>query len=327
MKVSIGAALLAAIALAASACGSSHGIGSPPGSVSESRVIEGGTVRCTATVVTTPVGAGHELGNARVAFVFSNLTKHQALLQHGSQEGSAVVTSPDGTTYDPLWELEHGPGDVVGSTPIAPGATTKGEVFLPRVSWEGPLSITPSCAGSRLPPVRVAVTSPGLPTNTRRAVTEVVAATGHLLDHCRPHTPGVPVIGRIEPPSGDALPFRARCSVLLRRERGFYVAQMLVVTPPDLRGVHVLPTYEQLRAPFAFNHTREVVAWKFVVTRSGATPIANIVGTTTLPHGTVWYWRWTSAGAKDVSPGRCGGSEGSSDPNGPQVKFISACHA
>jgi hypothetical protein len=46
-------------------------------------------------------------------------------------------------------------------------------------------------------------------------VSDVVAATGHLLDRCRPQTAGVSVVGRIDPPSGHG--------------GGFFVAQVLVL--------------------------------------------------------------------------------------------------
>src|ERR1700740_1243982 len=113
MKRLLAAAALG-IALVASACASSHARVSSSRTVSESAVIEDGTVRCTATVLTTPVEAGYALGTARVGFTLHNLTKRKVQLVAGWQEGSAVVSSPDGTTYDPLWEIEHSPGGIVG---------------------------------------------------------------------------------------------------------------------------------------------------------------------------------------------------------------------
>lgn len=325
MKRSIGAVLVLAVAFAASACGSSRVTSGPltrvsANSVVQSRVIENGAVRCTATVLTNPVAVGDELGDTRVAFTFRNLSKHTVYFGAGGPEGTAIVRSPDGTTYDPLWEIEHSPGGVYGSTPIQPGATTTAKVSFPAVSWEGPLRITPSCAGTKLLPVRVPVTSPGIPRSSRAAVADVVAATGHLLDHCHPSVPGVPVVGEIVPPSGNLRSFRARCSVSLRREQGFYVAQLLVVNPPDRQGVRILPTYEQVRQPDIWGRNTATIAWKFVVTRSGATPIDDFSGTTAAAH-----WVWTRPSDAGDGVPLCGPeSSGSSEPHSPDVYFLSS---
>jgi hypothetical protein len=113
--------------------------------------------------------------------------------------------------------------------------------------------------------------------------------------------------------------------VTLRRKRGFYVAQVLVVTPPDLRGVRVLPTYYAAVHPDTPNRNTEDIAWEFVVTRSGATPIANFTGTTATRHRI-----WAPVG-EDTSNTWCGGSEGQSNPhpNGrPAVGFLTSdCHS
>src|SRR5581483_872065 len=96
------------------------------------------------------------------------------------------------------------------------------------VRWRGPLRITPGCGGTALPAMQVGVTAPGPPPAEGKAVADVVAAAGHLLDHCRPARAGVPVQGRIEPPSGDAPPMAATCSVTVRDEGSFLLAQALI---------------------------------------------------------------------------------------------------
>src|SRR5262249_42712389 len=124
-----------ALTLTASACGSSRTNAGPltrvsSNRVSESTLIEDGTVRCTVTVSTTPIQAGYELGDTRVVFTFHNISDHRVFLQ--AQTGSAILKSPDGTTYDPLWEAKHGPSGPVGSLRILRGATTPGAtVYLP----------------------------------------------------------------------------------------------------------------------------------------------------------------------------------------------------
>jgi hypothetical protein len=157
-----------------------------------------------------------------------------------------------------------------------------------------------------------------------------VAAAGHLLDHCRPHKSGIAVVGRIDPPSGDAPPLHARCSVTLRRERGFYLAQMLAVTPPRLQGVHfVQQLYEEMWLGSTGN--TEAIAWKFDVTQRGATSVDSTMAATTergnsgnLPD---WYWsrgRWRRPPGTDG----CGADIGNGlipVPTAPEVVFVSVC--
>ena len=158
-------------------------------------------------------------------------------------------------------------GPYIAPTPIAPRRDEAVPLLGLRVRSGGPLHVTPGCGLSTLRPVTVAVTSPGLPTSESAAIGAVVAAAGHLLDHCRPRSSGVAVTGRIDPPSGNAPPLQARCSVTLRREKGFDVAQVLIVTPPSLHGVRVEEPYGTFTRPTPQNHNAEAIAWQFVVTR------------------------------------------------------------
>jgi hypothetical protein len=326
MKLSLGVVLLTAMALAASACGSSHPSSNPQPSgqaISSSGLMLDGTVRCTATV-TTPVQAGHDLG---VVFTFHNLSKRTVKVDLAYGGMWVLVKSPDGTTYDSRVPLEAVHGPYVPPTPIAPGATKTVPLQDIRIRWEGPLHIRPGCGLSVLRPVRIPVTSPGLPASESAALNEVVAATGHLLDHCRPTASGVSVAGRIDPPSGDAPPLQARCSVTLRRERGFYVAQVLVVTPPTLQGVQIEEPYEVLSGITGQNGNTEAIAWQFVVTRDGATSVNAADQETTAPADRMapdWAWN----GSKWAGPGgsRCGGGGGGGGGlNGPNVTFVSVC--
>jgi hypothetical protein len=282
-----------------------------------------GTVRCTATVK-TPVEAGHALD---ISFHFHNVSSRTAKVQLGYGGMWVVVRSPDGTTYDTRIPLEDELGPYIPATAIAPGATKTEPMRYLHVRWEGPLRITPGCGLSTLRTVRVPVTSPGLPVSAQVAVNNVVAATGNLLDHCRPTTSGASVVGRIEPPSGNSPPLRARCSISLRRERGFYVAQVLIVTPPELRGVHIEPPYENLSATNARNRNTEAIAWEFVVTRHGATSVYSAENDTSRSGGGMAPdWTWT--GSKWQGPGgsRCGGSGGGfGGVNGPDISFVSVC--
>lgn len=326
MKLVLGAAVLAAIALAASACGSSHPTsGLPPsGTVSSSRLILGGAVRCTATV-TTPVQVGDKLG---VSIRFENVSTRTVDVHPGYGGIWVVVTSPDGTSYDTRVPWENASGPPPAPIPLRPGASATRQLRPElRVRWEGPLSVTPGCEMSAAPPVRVAVTSPGPAESATAAVRAVVAAAGHLLDNCRPSEPGIAVVGRIDAPSGDAPPMQARCSVDLRRQSGFYDAQVLVLTPPDLPGVHVQRPYETLSGTSVRNENTQALAWEFVVTGQGATSVDSASYETTRPRDAMTPdWLWGSSGPTKAGDVRCGGSGVTSgNGNGPAVWFVSAC--
>src|SRR5947209_7410720 len=174
MKVSLGAVLLAALVLVV-ACGSSRTASGPPTNgrtVSSTGLMLDGTVRCTATV-TTPAQAGHELG---ITFTFHNVSKRTAKVDLAYGGMWVLVTSPDGTAYDTRVLFENVSG-YIPPTPIAPGETKTAPLRFVRVRWEGPLRVRPGCGLSVLHPVRVTVTSPGLPASENAALNKVVAAT------------------------------------------------------------------------------------------------------------------------------------------------------
>ena len=218
-----GAVLLVAVALAASACGTSHPTSSAPARHSSSVLLAGGAVRCTATV-TTPIPAhvGQEL---QVLFQMQNVSTHQVAVEQQLTGARVVVNDPHGKVYDSQdADLSYHDNGATGGTgaPLQPGETITRRLYVRLVRWAGPLRVIPSCTAAALPAIPVRVTSPGLPASGREAISDVVAATGHLLDHCRPRADGVAVVGRIDPgrvvPAyGHAPPMRARCSVSLRR--------------------------------------------------------------------------------------------------------------
>jgi len=327
MKLVLAAALLATVALAASACGSGHRADS--GTVTSSRFILGGTVRCTATLPSS-VQIGHELG---VTVSFRNVTSHAVHVQPAYGGIWVLVKSPDGTTYDTRVPLENSLGPPPRPIALRPGAVATSHLLqVLRVRWQGPLRVTPGCDVSAAPSIRVTVTSPGPPASTTAAFDDVVAATGHLFDHCRPTGPGASVVGRIDAPRRSAPPMRARCSITVRHERSFDLAQALVITPPSLRGIRVNEPYEALPwFPGAGNTTinAEAIAWQFVVTRDGATSVdSTSVESAKAGSGLMAPdWQWTSSGWTGRPGGsRCGHTGGGGGGYvGPYVEFVSAC--
>lgn len=160
--------------------------------LTSSRLVLGGRVRCTATVK-SEVQAGQALS---VKLVLHNNSRRAVKYSSWVFDAGVTLKAADGTTY-------ASDGDLVG-VPVPPplpatirrGATvTLRRVAIP-VRWGGPLQITPNCLGKALPVLRVHVSAPWPRPDQSAAVDEVVAASRHLLDHCRPQTPGFPVSGR-----------------------------------------------------------------------------------------------------------------------------------
>ena len=345
MKSVTGAAVIAAITLAVPACGGGNQVVDPPttthtnntalgpasaGSrtVSSSRLILDGTVRCTATV-SRSVQAGDPLG---LTFAVRNISSRPVSVPLYRGGLWVIVKAADGTTYDTRVPLRNEIGPLMTATKIQPGTTrTAPEIgkYL-RVRWEGPLKLTPGCGQSALPVLPVGVKAPGPPPDETSALADVVAASGHLLDHCRPEQAGVAVQGQIFPPSGDTPPMATTCSVSIQNEGQFLVAQTLIASPPDLGldDLHVDQPYEQLSLRHASPY--EAVAWEFVVTKEGATPVAAAEADATKPANHMAPdWSWTSSGVQHPGSGssRCGGSGGSWGGTGPTVEFISVCPA
>lgn len=292
--------------------------------LSSSRLILGGRVRCTATV-STSVRAGSPLGLSFVVRNISNRTVRVSLSPGGLW---LVVSAADGTTYDTRAPLRNEIGLLGGLTAIPPRGTETTSLigkYLP-VRWSGPLRITPGCGQTALPVMQVSVRAAGSPSSDRSAIATVVASSGHLLDHCRPQRPGVPVEGKIYAPKGDAPPMRATCSVSIDRLRGFLVAQILILVPPNVQGVRVRQPYEQLSFTNPTPSPYEAIAWQFVVTRHGATPVSAAEALATKPANRMAPdWNWTSTGPGRPGDDRCGASGGGFGGTSPLIEFISVC--
>lgn len=312
-------AALLALAVAGAASGrSTHA----PATVSSSRLVDHGHIRLTASIV-TPVQAGHPL---KVTYRFRNVSKVTRSIQIAYPSEYYVVRNARGVQFDTrlVWRGFGGP--VIPPTKLRPGHEVTESGPYERVRWSGPLRITAGWADTRLPTLWVRVKSSGALASSRRAVAQVVAATGHLLDHCRPQVSGVSVMGRIDAPDNSAPPMAARCSVTVRRETGFDVAQVLISTP-RARRARAYWTYETVRL-FGAGGNAAAIAWQFVVTKTGATSVAAAnVEETKQARKTAPEWEWTSAGpGNGLGGARCGGSGGGGGSYaGPAVEFVSKC--
>lgn len=337
MRPGTGVLVLLATVLALSAWldtgRASAGVRVQPRAVRSSRLLLGGRVRCTATAPST-VQVGHAV---RVTFVLRNRSRRPVKVEVGVFDSGLVVRAADGTTYNSWEPLTLFPG-LPPPLPkrIRPHSSLGPWRLTVRARWSGPLRITPSCEGKPLPALHVAVASPGPPPDETTALNAVIAASGGLLDQCRPQTPGVAVDGQIVAPDGSAPPMPAACSVSLEPEGTFWVAQELVLIPVSLPGVTVQQPYELFAPPYSplsplpsTPPPYEAIAWQFVLTREATLPVAAAtVDATNGPPTQMepsWYWdgtTWKSAGT-----GSCGSHGWSWGATSPTIDFISACPA
>jgi hypothetical protein len=295
-----------------------------------SRLVLHGRVRCTASVK-SEVQAGQAVS---VKVVLHNVSKRAVKFSRWVFDAAVVLKAADGTTYDSN-------GFYAGLPGIPPPLPTKirrgARVLLSRIAipvrWSGPLQLTPECLGKALPALSVRVGAPWPRPDQSAAADEVVAAAGHLLDQCRPQAPGVPVYGQINPPSGNAPPMNAECSLSIGWEGSFLVAQVLVLIPPGLPGVQIFQPYETLWPTghwvgLASSPPYEAIAWEFVVTRYKAIPVAAAtLSATNSSSQMAPFWGWDGSGWRLEGTGSCGGTGFAAGGRGPEIEFISACPA
>jgi hypothetical protein len=323
MRRLVATTVLGAIALVASAFAAA-GHRPAPTSVHSSALLLDGRVRCSVSIA-TPALVGQPL---RVRVRLHNLSDQPVQITLGWHSTWLRIKGSGGRIFDTrdAGGYSHG-GPRPFPTTIAAGATVPVRSALGfRVRWSGPLRITPDCAGTDLPALRVPVARTAAPVSGQAAVAAVIAASGHLLDGCRPSLPGDAVDGVLEEPRGAAPAMPVRCSVRVTRKRGFDVAQELVVTPARLK-VHLRRPYGQLTFPRASGNW-EAIAWQFVVTRAGAVPVASseLNGQLTVKHRRAPEWSWTRSGPSNEGTQACiGGLESISGGNGPDVLWVSAC--
>ena len=261
-----------------------------------------------------------------LTFSLHNTTSAAVTVALSESSFGFVLRGTKGLVYDSSIAIQGGSGPAPSPTRIPAGATRKFSPADVWLRWSGPLSIKPTCVGETLPTLRTVVAAPGPAPDETQAVADVVAAAGHLFDKCRPVRARVPVIGTIDPPSGTAPAMHAACSIDLRREGFFWVAQTLVLIPPTLRGVKVSEPYEQLTMPVD-SSSAEAIAWEFVDTAKGALPVATDTADTTLPSSAMApNWSWTGTESESRGRYRCGGelSSGGASPHA-YIEFISVC--
>ncbi|HKC77031.1 MAG TPA: hypothetical protein VKB70_01465 [Gaiellaceae bacterium] len=113
----------------------------------------------------------------------------------------------------------------------------------------------------------------------------------------------------------------------IRRERGFWLAQALVLSPPGLR-VRVQDPYEKLPS-LEPGRNSEAIVWEFVVTKYGATSVDSAeTDASQTADRMANFWQWNGSSWLKGGDGRCGGwGSSGGGPEGPAVDFVSVCHS
>lgn len=298
--------------------------------VTSSSHVLGGRAICTASV-RSAVQAGRPVS---VRFTLHSISRRSIRFSESVFSTSLVLKAADGTTYDSSAPLRGIPVPPPSRELLRAGATRHFGAEEVPVRWRGPLQVTPKCEGKALPPLEVSVTSTWPSPAPSTAIGEVAAAAGHLLDHCLPQTPGVPVDGQIDAPSGSAAAMDAQCSISLSSEGGFLDAHVLVLVPGNLSGVQIFEPYELLwpnaGPPSAASLTSappyEAIAWEFVVMRDKAIPVAaSTLSASSATGKSAPSFAWSKTGWKAQGAESCGGTGFAWGGTGPDLEFISAC--
>lgn len=338
MKYLAGTAALGAIALTATAFAAAAHRPAPT-TVQSSALLFNGQVRCSVSLA-SPAHVGKLLHGW---LQLHNLSDRPIQITQYTDDTGLSIKGSDGTTFD-TQEPSYGTGGgPPGPISIGAGKTVSQRLGF-RVRSSGPLRVTPRCGGTvpgtvgptgsgqdegdwtKLPTLHIRVARTAAPRSRRATVADVVAATGPLLDNCRPRVSGVAVDGVLYAPNGATPPMPARCSVRATRERGFYLAQELIVTPPTLK-VHVGRPYGQLTWPQRAHGNWVAVSWQFVVTRGGAVPVDSfeLYGEKSSKHHEAPDWTWTRSGPSDRYSEPCGGMGAISGGVSPDITWVSAC--
>jgi hypothetical protein len=287
-----------------------------------------GTLRCIVSV------EDHVVPGAPlpITFTLTNVSSKTQQITEGTPSFTYTIDSADGSTFDTAPD----PGSLSGIKyndpfPLAPGASWSPHDFLRlRVQSPGPLTITPRCMETPLPPIRVDVQAEGVAPSAEAAVASAVGAASGLFDGCLPAPNEAPVIGEISPPKGSGVaPMPARCSARVEPYDGFDVVTFMIVAPPNAGDVPLpdgIPTEQNVGFPS--DPTFLAVIWRFVVTQDRAMSVYTFGDSRTQPTNAMApLWLVSADGWNGPGGAICGseGGGGGGGPHGPIVEFVNVC--
>jgi hypothetical protein len=300
------------------------------------------SIKCTARFPSDVVVPGRATG---VTFIVENLGEND--FRYTTESGGRLGVMDEAGTS--LWPgpAVPAPGPMPQALLLKSKAHAKLSAADPIVSWAGPLTIVPACHGVgeiELKPVRFQVVARGDPPAARDAVERAIAETGGLFDECRPNTDGTWTTGIVRPPvtaeppprpaslpDTKASPMSVRCAARMERAKGFWIVELIVVSPDSAPEVPLKRTgvVDQLpgEAPML------LARYEFVVTAAGAfndRQGRSASRTTPDPQDRAIFRvhfaydgkRWTSGGAA-----RCGSQGFSTWGGGVGIDFINSCQS
>ena len=271
-------------------------------------------VRCTASApAAVQPGA---LFN--VSYTLENTSNESVKVSGFPPSYPLVVQAADGSSWNTADLMNHSWPYMPGESLSAGGSRVVEAKDLTRlyVQFPGPLSVTPTCEGQQLDPLRVEVSAAGgAAPSPDSAMSRAANATSGLFGQCMPQADR-PTIGTIgPPPSSDLSAFVAWCSADVQTWDGFSVVTFVIVAPAGEGPSTVVPSglaaFTHLPTPPGGSNG-EVVVWRFVVPSEGkAMPVGS--GVTVASTPSQGYERWfdvSSADWRDGGTSLCGGTGG-----------------
>jgi len=290
-----------------------------PGTVSSTLSYHGGSLACTATV-------DRVLDPGRPIAMSLAVENVGASTQHVSSFAGTRLTV-ESESGEQLWDsaiansVALGPGPDMGLD-LPPGETHVYSVPPVRVAWGGPLHLTPTCDGLRLPALIVDVAGSGSTPTAQQALDRALDATSGVFGSCTPKLDGTSLVGTLDPPDGGIAPsLDARCIAEIRAYDGFVAVDIGAVSPATIELDDLPAYYFQMPSPHRAETNSESLLWTFVVTATDVITVQGPISEEGIAPGfrTVDFRLGHGGWSRSVSP--CGNS----GQSGPFISFFEPC--
>ncbi len=279
-------------------------------------------IECTASMPSV-VQPGADLG---LTMTLTNVSDGPVKVSLAELGYPVRVEAGDQTIWDTTELLSHSWPYIPPRT-LDPGESKAPPLEPLAVQFPGSLTVVPTCAGERMPPLHAEVENLGSTPSPEDAVARAVGATSGLFDGCAPG-PTRTVVGTVAPPDDPSLSLDVRCAAHMTRAPGFVVVTLVMSTPSSEGPPPVPPG--MLVSPDLASDTgnAETLAWRFVVTPTNVWPVASATRTKTVGADAMdTEYEVSSKGWHDGGSSRCGGEGGSMGGNGTWVtiSFYNVC--
>lgn len=257
-----------------------------------------GSLKCIARFGSGIVGPGHSTG---MIFTLQNVGGERMEVPPNTH-GKLRVKDAAGQYVWPTPATEPivmGIGGRGGPVVLGPNERVQLPRGQPLVQWGGQIKVEPTCLLGRenlkLPSVQLAVRVPE-PITAEEALRRAFVKTGGLLNPCAPRPDGSWTEGLLKPPeagykppefdremrppAADIRPMKVRCAAQLRREPGFWMVNLVLVTPANAPEVPVAPPvsareYEHLPG----SESMGVARFEFIITSEATVNTHQVAST------------------------------------------------